>query len=278
MTAKTKIGIIAGNRLLPVVLAAAIRRQCPECEIIALCFRGETSSRIKRFADRTHWLVPGHLARLIHLLKKYDLTRCILAGQISPLRIFQPRYWDRAFRELVDQIEDFRPHTVFSGLIHRLEQEGIVFLDSTEYLRDLLAHPGPMNKMIPDAHLQRDIVFGSRVAARYVELDIGQTLVVKNKTVAALESLEGTDRTLIRGARLAGRNCVAVKYSRKHQDLRFDVPVIGLRTLRVLRRMRAGACVLEAGRVIMLEKPKFLRAAARYGIPVVGTEAGAGDG
>ena len=265
-----KIGLIAGNRLLPLVLAKIIREKNKDSEIVAICFKRETSPSIRKYVNKTYWINVGKLGLFKEILKKENLKECIMVGQINPLRIFKKGDWDKELRLVVEKAGDFRPHSIFTGIISYLEAEGISFLDSTTYLENSLAQEGIMNGLALEAKVKKDIDFGVGVISRFVELDVGQVVTVKSSTVASLESLEGTDRTIKRGARLVGRGCTILKFSKAKQDLRFDVPVVGVSTLRLLKKIKAASLVLEEGKVIILEKEKFLSQANKWGIPVVG--------
>lgn len=267
-----KIGIIAGNRLLPEILAQSIKKQDCTCEVVAICLKGETSPRITKYVDRVYWIEVSHLGSLREVITKENLQTCIMAGQVTPLRIFKRSNWDEELSSLVEKTEDLRPHTIFSRIIEYLEKNGVTFLDSTLYLKEYLPTAGIMNDLSLSEDLTQDIGFGLKMISRFVDLDVGQTIVVKKKSVVALESLEGTDRTILRGYRLAGKGCVVLKFSKPNQDLRFDVPVVGIATLKLLKKNKAAALVLEKGKVIILEKEKFLYLAKKWGIPVLGRE------
>lgn len=265
-----KLGIIAGNRQLPLVLTQAIKRKIEEAFIVAICFKGETMGRINKLVDKSYWIQPDSLSSLKTAIKKDDIKEWIMAGQINPLRIFKPKRWDEDLAVLAEQIEDFRPHKVFKEIITHLENEGIKFLDSTFYLKEYLAGEGVMNGLCLNERIEKDIEFGRNIASRFIELDIGQTVVVKNRSVVACESLEGTDRTIKRAAALGGAGCTVLKFSKLNQDERFDVPLVGISTLKLLKRIRAASLVLEKERVIILEKERFLFLAKKWKIPVVG--------
>lgn len=265
-----KIGIIAGNRYLPVILSKAIKEKYPNSELVAICFHKETSKLIKRYADITHWLRIGDLSGIKNIIQKEKLKECIMAGQISPVRIFDRRNWDKELIGLVAKTKDMRPHSIFSALITYLESFGLHFIDSTFYLKESLSCGGIMNGLSVSEALEEDVEFGTKMASRFVDLDIGQTIVVKNKSVVALEALEGTDSTIKRGFHLAGKACVVLKFSKLNQDLRFDVPVVGISTLKLLKNIRASALVLETGKTLILEKEKFLKMSNRYSIPIIG--------
>jgi DUF1009 family protein len=267
-----KLGIIAGNRLLPIILTQKIKEQDNNCKITAVCFNGETSRKISQYTDKQYWINPGHLGAFKNIIKQEGIADWIMAGQINPMRIFRKKDWDGELSDLVSRIEDFRPHTVFIEIINYFQKQGVNFLDSTRYLGDVLSDEGVMNGIAIDRDCEKDIDFGLEVVSRYVDLDVGQTIMVKKKAIVALESLEGTDRTISRGYRLAGRGCTMFKFSKTNQDLRFDVPVVGISTLKLLRRIGARACVFEKGKVIILDKEKFLSLAKKWNIAVVGKE------
>lgn len=265
-----KIGIIAGNRLLPVMLAKSIKEKKPQLEVVALCFHSETSPLIKKYADKTYWLPIGSLSLLRDRIAEEGLSECIMSGQITPIRIFNRRNWDNELVKLVEESQDMRPHSIFLSIINYLERYGLKFLDSTTFLENTLASEGCMNGITYAGGIINDVEFGKEMVSRFVDLDVGQTIVVKNKSVVAIEAIEGTDNTIKRGAYLAGKGCVILKFSKTNQDFRFDVPVVGESTLKLLKRIKASALVLETNRVLMLNKEKFLASAAKYQIPIIG--------
>ena len=265
-----KLGIISGNRLLPLILAKKIKQKDNNQEIIAFCFKQETNPSITKYVDKTYWLSVGRLGALQEALKKEKITKCIMAGQINPLRVFDKRGWDKEMAGLISSIKDFRSHNIFTGIIEYLEAKGIEFISSIEHLGDELAQPGSMNGIYPKQAYSEDIDFGVGVISRFVELDVGQTIVVKSRITVALESLEGTDRTIQRAYKLGGKDCTVLKFSKANQDLRFDVPVVGMSTLGLLKRIKAHSLVLEKDRVIILEKDKFLNFARKQNIAIIG--------
>jgi len=265
-----KLGIIAGNRLLPIIFSQSAKLKNKDIELVAICFWGETSRSIAKYVDRCFWIHVGELNKLVEIIKEEKLDTMVMAGQINPKRIFQRKHWDDKMLRLADDIKDFRPHSVFGRIIRTLEIMGVKFINSTVYMDDFMATEGVMNDLEPTSEVWEDVHFGIKIISRFVELDIGQSMVVKNKSVVALESLEGTDNTITRGYKIAGKGCSVLKFSRSNQDLRFDVPVVGLNTLRILKKIKASSLVLEKKNVIILEKDKFLSKARQWGISVVG--------
>ncbi|MFH1504412.1 MAG: UDP-2,3-diacylglucosamine diphosphatase LpxI, partial [Candidatus Omnitrophota bacterium] len=261
-----KIGLIAGNRLLPILLAQRIKEKNKNCEVIALCFKGETSKAISRYVDKTYWIKAGRLGELKQILRRESLKQCVMAGQISPWRIFRRKNWDKELISLVESIQDFRPHTIFKEIISSIEKQGIEFLDSTFYLKQDLAGEGVMNSVPLAESLKKDIDFGLKIISGFVELDAGQSIVVKEGSVAAFESFEGTNKAIRRGCKFAGKGCIVLKFSKANQDLRFDVPVVGISTLKLLKNVGAKALVLEKDKVIILDKSKFMLLAKKWEI------------
>ncbi|MCM8819510.1 MAG: UDP-2,3-diacylglucosamine diphosphatase LpxI [Candidatus Omnitrophica bacterium] len=267
--AKNKIAIIAGNRLFPIIFAENLRQKVRNIEIIGICFKGETSKKILRYIDKAYWISVGQLAKLKEILKKEQISQCVMAGQIRPFKIFKKNLMDEELLKLINDV-DFRPHQIFGRIIKYLENEGVNFLNSTLYLEEYLATEGIMNDINLDEDVKKDIDFGMDIVRNYVKLDVGQVVVVKMRSVVALETIEGTDRTLLRSYKLAGGGCVVLKFSKPDQDLRFDIPIVGVSTLKILNKIKAAALVLEVGKVLILEKEKFLQLANKYKIPIVG--------
>jgi DUF1009 family protein len=272
MDKEKQLGIIAGNRLLPIILSQRIKEKDRNSYLVAVCFKGETSRRILKYVDKCYWVKVGCLNNLREVIKKDSIKNWIMAGQINPLYIFKRKHWDEELSSLIDNTCDFRPHAIFNKMIDYLKTTGIDFLDSTSYLKEDLAKTGEMTGLGIDEDLSKNIDFGLGLVSKFVELDIGQTVVVKDCSVVGLESLEGTDRTIKRSYRLAGQNCLVLKFCKSNQDLRFDVPVVGISTLRLLKNIKAAGLVLEKDKVIILEKSKFISLARKWKIPVIGKE------
>lgn len=265
-----RVGIIAGNRYLPIILARRVKEKDKDTQIVAVCFKGQTSASISKYVDKCYWIGPGALGKLRDIIKNEGFSEWIMAGQINPLYIFKKKYWDQELKDLISRIKDFRPHTIFGEIIKYLEKQDVSFLDYTFFLKQDLASEGLMNGIELDYGLKKDIDFGLCVISRFAELDVGQTIGVKCASVVGLEALDGTDSTIKRCYRLAGRGITVLKFCKAHQDLRFDVPVVGPSTLKLLKKIGSACLVLEADKVIILDKNKFLSSAKKYNIAVVG--------
>lgn len=265
-----RIGIIAGNRNLPLLLAKRILEAKKFKKIVAICFKGETSSKICNYVQSCRWIRVGKLKDLKEAIKETGIINWIMVGQVNPLHIFKEKKWDQELKKLVKREVNFCPHTIFKMIISDLEKNDINFLDSTHYLKDDLAEEGIMNGLELRDQINKNIEFGLSKISKFADIDIGQTLLVKNNAVVAVESLEGTDNTIKRGYCIAGSGAVVFKFAKSDQDLRFDVPVVGVATLKLLKKIKAEALVLEENKTIILEKNKFIDLSKKWKIPILG--------
>lgn len=265
-----EIGIIAGNRNLPILLAKRISESKNFKKITAICFKGETSPSFCRYVDNFSWVNVGSLGDLKRKIQASGVRDWIMAGQINPLNIFKVKKWDSELKGLFQKNINFCPHVFFKAIISYLEKEGVIFQSCVGYLSGDLASQGPINGIGVTPSIASNFNFGLEKIKQYVEMDIGQVLVVKNNTVVAAEAIEGTDNAIKRGCRLAGKKAIVFKFARQNQDLRFDVPVVGISTLKLLIKINAGALVLEKGKTIILEKEKFIGLSKKNKIPLIG--------
>ena len=267
---RIKIGLLAGNRTFPVLFSKRAKEYDKNIEIVAVCFKGETSPLIGRFADKVYWTEIGRIKEVLSILKKENIVDCVMAGQISPFRVFRQAAWDDEMKEILRQAGDKRPHSIFGAIISRMEDEGIKFYPSTLYMDNDLSKEGVMNGLAISETVKKDIDFGLNIMRGYRDLDVGQTVAVYRRAAIALEGFEGTDKTILRAYRTVRGGCSVLKFSKSSQDLRFDVPIVGIKTLAILRKIKAASLVLESGKVIILEKEKFINLSKLWKIPVVG--------
>jgi DUF1009 family protein len=247
------LGIIAGSRSLPLVVAQEARAQGVK-HIVAVAFTNETSPEIERLVDETHWLKVGQLSKLISAFKETGVRHCVMAGQIAPKSIFDVRP-DLRGLSLLLRLKEKNAHTVFGAIADELKKEGIKLIAATPWLGSVMPgagfHLGP--KLTREQ--QDDLRFAFRTAKEVARLEIGQTVVVKDGVVLAVEAFEGTDQCLSRGGALAGKSgAVAVKVAKENHDMRFDIPCVGAQTLQTC--IEAGIDVLgfEPAKTILLER------------------------
>ena len=263
------LGIIAGCGGLPFATAREARHKGVE-RLVAVAFPGQTSPEFEELVDEIHWVGLGQLGKLLRAFRGAGVREAVMVGGREPKSVISVRALDLRMLALAARVPDRRPGTVLKAIAGELEKEGVTLLDSTTYLSSCVAGKGVMTRAAPGKAVLDEIAFGAPLARELARLDIGQTVVVRKKAVVAVEAMEGTDETLRRAAALCPEGMVAVKVSRPRQDMRFDVPVVGETTIRLLLDARAAALALEAGRTIILDRGEVLRKADAAGMAVVG--------
>ena len=265
---QTRLGLIAGNGQFPILFAQRAKSQ--DFHIIAAGIQGDTSLFLKFFADKFALFKVGELEKLFAYFKSEGVQKVIMAGQVNPDHLFDRQVnWDPAFQKLFEALNDRKADTIFSAVAEHLKRQGMELLDSTFLLKDSLAPKGTLTKRGPSLTELGDIEFGKTIAKMMGGIDIGQTVVVKEKAIVAIEAMEGTDRTIARGGQIAQSGAVVVKMSKPHQDFRFDVPVVGPRTIQAMKKVKAKCLAIEAGKTIIIERDQFIQLADRNGICVI---------
>lgn len=260
------LALIAGRGNYPLLLARAARAQGVK-RIFVVAFKGETGRAIETEADETVRLHVGRLGALIDELKRSGAQHVIAAGQINPKNLFCVRM-DKTLLDLLKSLPVKNAHTIFGGITAEIEKNGIQFLPASSFMQDYMPAAGLLAARAPDARELNDIEIGRRVIKDTSHLDIGQTVVVKEGMVLAVEAFEGTDRAIRRGGKLGGRGAVVVKVPKIGHDMRFDIPVIGIRTLESLKKAKASCLAIEEGGAILLEKEELIRRANALNIAV----------
>jgi len=260
-------GLIAGNGDFPFLVLEGARSRGIEMAVIAI--REEASPALEQAARRFHWISLGELGRGIDLLHQEGVKHAVMAGQVKHNKIFSSIRPDWRLAKLLFALPSKNTDSLIGAVAKVLEDEGIELVDSTRFLGPLLPHTGVLTKRAPDASEAADIDYGRRIAAQIAGLDLGQTVVVRDRACVAIEAMEGTDETIERAARIAsGQRLVIVKVSKPRQDMRFDVPVIGLQTIEVMRRANATALAIDAGRTLLFDREALIRAADEAGIAI----------
>jgi len=252
MESQPSLGIIAGNGLYPFLVAKAARRH-GVTGIHVAAFENETRAELADHVDSIEWMHVGQLGRLLRYFEKSGVRRAIMAGQIAPKNLFDLRPDFRALL-LLGGLKKRNAETLFGAVADQLEKVGVELLPATTYLEDSLAQEGLIAGPKPTKRLLEDIAFGFEIAKEISRLDIGQTVVVRNGTVLAVEGFEGTDEAIRRGAKLGRGQAIVVKTSKPKQDFRFDVPVIGCQTLEVASGAGAKAIAIEAEKTLLLDQ------------------------
>jgi len=268
-----KLGLIAGNGRFPFLVLDAARGAGHDVTVIAL--KEETFPDLADAAARApaaplHWISLGQLGTCISLLKKAGVTRALMAGQVKHTRLFADIMPDLTLGKVLMRLAAKNTDSLISGVADALAEHGIELIDSTAFLGPLLAREGVMTRRAPDEDERRDLEFGCSVADAVARLDIGQTVAVKSAAVVAVEAMEGTDAVIARAGQLAGRGVRIVKVAKPNQDMRFDVPVVGVSTIEAMTAAGATALSVDAGKTLMIDGEAIIRAADTADICIVG--------
>jgi DUF1009 family protein len=267
------LGLIAGNGRFPFLVAAAARRGGRR--VVAVAIREEAAPELGAEVDEIHWVGLGQLGRCIEALKEAGAREAVMAGQVKHRQIFSDVVPDLKLMGVLARLAFKNTDSLIGAVADVLEKEGIRLLPSTGFLQDQMATAGAMTSRAPSRDEAKDIEYGRRIALVLSGLDLGQTVVVKDRAAVALEAMEGTDEVIRRGGRLAGRGATVVKVAKPKQDMRFDVPVVGPATLEAMGEAGASVLALDAGKTLLIDKASFLRVAEGAGIKVFGM---AGEG
>jgi DUF1009 family protein len=261
-----RLGLIAGSGQLPIVLANILKGQGKS--ILAVALREETSRDIEAHVDQCFWIGVGEFGALLDILKREGIQRAIMIGGINKRRIFGGTGPDEKGMMLLTSLKNRGDNEILAAVASELEKEGVIIEGSNPYFESILAPSGPLTSGRPDERQRNDIDLGLNVIRCIGSLDIGQSVVVKDGVVLAVEAIEGTDEAIRRGGKLGGPGVVVVKASKPTQDLRFDCPVVGLRTVEVMAQVEAAVLAIEANKTLMADKDKAVREAERTGIAI----------
>ena len=260
------LALIAGRGDYPLLLAKAARKQGVQ-RIVAVAFRGETSRAIEAVADEVTWCNACALAAMLSALRQSGASQAVLAGQINPKNLFLMRM-DRALIDLLKSLPSKNAHTIFCGIIAEIEKIGIELLPAGSFMQDYMPATGLLIKRAPDERERNDIRIGRRVIKDTSHLDIGQTVVVKDGMILAVEAFEGTNKAILRGGKLGRKDAVVVKVPKDGHDMRFDIPVVGLQTLKALKKAKISCLAVEDGGAILLDKDAVIQQADSMGLAI----------
>lgn len=265
------LGIIAGNGRFPFLVADAARRAGRRVVVAAI--REEALPEIEQAGDEVHWLGLGQLGRCIEVLRAAGVAEAVMAGQVKHRQIFSDIVPDLKLMGVLARLAFKNTDSLIGGVAEVLEREGIRLLPSVALLADQLAMPGPMTRRAPSEDEAKDIEYGAKAARALATLDLGQTVVVKQRAAVALEAMEGTDEAIRRAGRIAGCGCTVVKVAKPGQDMRFDVPVVGRGTLSAMIEAGARALAVDAGKTLVIDRPEVVREAEAADVALFGLEA-----
>jgi DUF1009 family protein len=267
-----KLGLIAGNGRFPFLVLDAARAQGHDVTVIATKEEAFTDldEAARTAGAPIHWISIGQLGTCVRLLKEARATHAVMAGQVKHTKIFGGVVPDLTFMGVLAKLPFQSTDGLIGAVAGVLRDNGIELIDSTALLQPMLATPGVMTERMPNEDEQKDFDFGYPMADAIAGLDIGQTIAVSRRAVVAVEAMEGTDEVIGRAGHLAGPGVRIVKVAKPNQDMRFDVPVVGLATIQAMRVAGASALSIDAGRTLMFEKDAMLVSANEAGIAIVG--------
>jgi len=238
-------------------------------KIIAAAFTGETDPALEQHVDLLEWMRVGQLNRLLKFFRAQDVHHAIMAGQIAPTNLFDLRPDWKALM-LLGKLKERNAESIFAAIADELANVDVHLLPATTFLENFLAPPGLIAGPKLSRQEEDDVDFGWKIGKEIARLDIGQTIVVKNGTVLAVEALEGTNDAIKRGGGLAREGAIIVKVAKPNQDMRFDVPVIGVETIRIATEARVRVIAVEAGKTLLLERELILELAKPSNISIIG--------
>jgi DUF1009 family protein len=266
-TNTTGWGLIAGNGRFPFLVLEGARSQGIDMAVIAL--KEEASPELERETKRLHWVSLGELSKTIDLMHGEGVTQAVMAGQVKHNKIFSAIRPDWKLAKLLISLPRKNTDSLIGAVARVLEDEGIRLVDSTIFLKPLLPEAGVLTRRAPNGHEAADIAYGLGVARQVAGMDIGQTVVISDGACVAVEAMEGTDEAIARAARITGgKPLVVVKVSKPGQDMRFDVPVVGLPTVEQMKSCGATALAVDAGRTLLFDRKKLIEIADAAGIAI----------
>jgi UDP-2,3-diacylglucosamine hydrolase len=264
---KEALGLIAGGGVFPLMVADAARDK--GLRVVAVAHEGETDPLLAEKVDEIAWIKLGQLGHLLKVLKKAGVTKTVMAGTINKKKMFENVRPDLRGLTLMSKLAIFHDDDILRAVAGELQREGIHIVSSAEHLPELLAPRGNLTRRKPNQAEREDVEFGWKIAKELGRLDIGQCVVVRRKTVLAMEAIEGTNETILRGGKLAKEKAVVVKVSKPNQDMRFDVPAVGPDTIEVMAQVNASVLAIEAGKTLIFDKLAMISYADRSRIVIV---------
>jgi DUF1009 family protein len=262
-----RYGLIAGNGKFPFLVAEGARRAGVSLAVAAI--REETDPAIERVAERVTWVGIGQLGRMIRFFKREGVEKAIMAGQVKHVQIFSGALPDVRMLKMLLSLPRRNTDALIGGVATELAREGIELIDSTYFLQDHLPTEGVLTRRAPDERERGDVEYGLEVAREIARLDLGQTIVVRSRACVAIEAMEGTDATVRRAGQLAKGRLTVVKVAKPNQDMRFDVPVVGVPTVETMAEAGATCLCVTAGKTLIFDREEMLALANRRRIAII---------
>lgn len=269
-----KLGLIAGNGRFPFLVLDAARSLGYDVTVFAI--KDEAFKDIEEAAAQAaaplHWIALGELGRFLQLLEDNHITQALMAGQVKHIKIFGGFIPDATAFGLLKRLKGLNTDALIGAVADLMREHGVELINSAALLQPMLAGSGTLSNRVPNEQEHKDLEFGYRMADTIAGLDIGQTIAVKHQAVVAVEAMEGTDETIARAGHLAGDGVTIIKVAKPQQDMRFDVPIVGLATIQAMRIAGAKCLSVDAGRTLIFDRDAFFASANEAGIAVVGRQ------
>ena len=262
-----KFGLIAGNGKFPFMVVEGARQAGARMVVAAI--REETDPSIEQLADRVEWVGIGQLGRMIRFFKDEGVEKAIMAGQVKHVQIFSRAVPDARMLKVLLRLPRRNTDSLIGAIASELQTEGIELINSTYFLQQHLPQTGTLTRRQPDKHEREDIEYGLEIAREIARLDLGQTIVVRAKACVAIEAMEGTDETIRRAGQLVKKRLTVVKIAKPNQDMRFDVPVVGVPTIETMLEAGATCLCITAGKTLMFDREEMIRLANDRKIAIV---------
>ena len=271
MTARgvmSKIGIIAGSGSMPLEFIKAAKKRDETVVVFAL--KDMASPELEQAGDKIYWMELGQIAKFGFLFMKERIRHVALLGKVEKKLIYENNDQDSTYKDGLKKLSNKKDYSILNAITNGLAKVGVEVIDTSKYLCDLYPGEGVLTNTPSDEDLDKNVGFGTPIARKLADMDIGQTIIVKNEAVVAVESMECTDATIDRAGELAGDGCVMIKMSRPDQDMRWDVPAVGPETMKKLIDNKFRALVLDSGKLYLIEQERLLAMADEAGITVIG--------
>ncbi len=264
---ENKQGLIAGDGLLPVELAKNAKEN--GFEVICIALSSDNRNELKKYCSKVYDLAPGELLKIKDVLLKNEIKQLTFIGKVSKSLVVKRPRFDSLAVEFLKQATRLNDDAIMLFLVDELAKLGVTVLDQTIFIKHLMASRGVLGKVQPTEALLSDVEYGYKIAKEMGQLDIGQSVVIKDRMIMAIEAIEGTDRCIKRGCKLGKKDAVIVKVAKPQQDKRFDIPAFGLRTLKTMHKYKAKLIAVEANETILVDQKKTIEFADKHGIIVM---------
>lgn len=267
ITLEHKQALVAGNGLLPIAFAQNAKAN--GFEVVAISLSSDNRAELKKYCSKVYDCAPGELIKIKEIFSKEGIKQLTFIGKVSKSIVIKRPKFDSFALELLKKTKKLNDDAVMLTLVDVLEKEGITVLDQTIFIKNLMAPKGVLGSIQPTQEDLNDVNYGFEIAKEMGKLDIGQSVVIKDRMIMAIEAIEGTDKCIKRGAKLAKKDAVIVKVAKPQQDKRFDIPAFGLKTLKTMHKYRAKLIAVEAGETILVDQQKTIDYANKHNIIVM---------